>query len=296
MSISSPPPHLPPIFSSKKINNKKLNDDTSLTRPTDLAIAATTANKHWWDSDANDYHHRHSAYLSSFYWCPEMLHEKDAGLLGSIDNQKILEVGCGSAPCSHWLASRYPDAQVTAFDISAQMLRRYGETSDTKSTHSPPNLHLLQANALALPFAEKSFDIVFSAFGAFPFLPDLTAAFTEVAAVIKPGGLFVYSIGHPMRWIFDDDPASMQVRYSYFDKDYEEHDEYGQLSYAEYQHQFSEHIRALSATGFSLYDVHEPAWPADLTQTWGQWSPLRGAHFPGTAIFSARYKSLQTGT
>ncbi|MCF8608446.1 SAM-dependent methyltransferase, partial [Gordonia sp. HY442] len=23
----------------------------------------------------------------------------------------------------------------------------------------------------------------------------------------------------------------------------------------------------------------------DLDQEWGQWSPLRGAHFPGTAVF-----------
>jgi hypothetical protein len=31
--------------------------------------------------------------------------------------------------------------------------------------------------------------------------------------------------------------------------------------------------------------VIEPEWPAELTQEWGQWSPLRGAILPGTAIY-----------
>jgi len=32
-------------------------------------------------------------------------------------------------------------------------------------------------------------------------------------------------------------------------------------------------------------DVLEPEWPENFTGTWGQWSPLRGEIFPGTAIF-----------
>jgi len=32
------------------------------------------ANRAHWDADAARYHAEHSAYLESFYWCPEMLH------------------------------------------------------------------------------------------------------------------------------------------------------------------------------------------------------------------------------
>jgi hypothetical protein len=46
-------------------------------------------------------------------------------------------------------------------------------------------------------------------------------------------------------------------------------------------------VRELVAAGLVLDDLIEPEWPSDLTQTWGQWSPLRGALFPGTAIFCA---------
>ena len=40
------------------------------------------ANQSFWDNDAAAYHAAHPDYLSSFYWCPEMLHEADAHLLG----------------------------------------------------------------------------------------------------------------------------------------------------------------------------------------------------------------------
>ena len=36
-----------------------------------------------------------------------------------------------------------------------------------------------------------------------------------------------------------------------------------------------------SAAGLVLEGIVEPEWPADLDEVWGQWSPLRGALFPG---------------
>jgi hypothetical protein len=47
-------------------------------------------------------------------------------------------------------------------------------------------------------------------------------------------------------------------------------------------------VRALTGSGLTLVDLVEPEWPDDLTEVWGQWSPLRGALFPGTAIFLTR--------
>ena len=46
-------------------------------------------------------------------------------------------------------------------------------------------------------------------------------------------------------------------------------------------------IRELVAAGFVLDDLVEPEWPAEHTGHLGQWSPLRGRIFPGTAIFVA---------
>ncbi len=42
-----------------------------------------------------------------------------------------------------------------------------------------------------------------------------------------------------------------------------------------------------STAGFALLDVIEPEWPVGHEAIWGQWSPLRGRLFPGTAIYVA---------
>ena len=47
-------------------------------------------------------------------------------------------------------------------------------------------------------------------------------------------------------------------------------------------------IRELVAAGFIVEDVIEPEWPDGFDRQWGQWSPLRGGLFPGTAIFVSR--------
>lgn len=244
--------------------------------------AASAANQLWWDADAASYHRAHPEYLASFYWCPEMLHESAAGLLGDTSGAVIVEVGCGSAPCTRWLQDRARLA--IGLDISAEML-----------AHCPdPTVPRLQADALALPLASGCADTVFSAFGAFPFLPDLNPAFAEVARVLRPGGRCVFSVAHPMRWVFADDPTTLQVAHSYFEHAYEEYDDAGTLTYAEYHHSFGDYIRALRGNGMTLIDVLEPTWPAQLSTTWGQWSPQRGAVIPGTAIFIAQ-KSAQPG-
>ena len=73
------------------------NSDHSLI---DATVTPSAANRQFWDDDAARYHADHAAYLSSFYWCPEMLHESEARLLGDLAGRSVLEIGCGSAPCS----------------------------------------------------------------------------------------------------------------------------------------------------------------------------------------------------
>lgn len=239
-------------------------------------FSPSTANQDYWDRDAATYHASHPEYLSSFYWCPEMLHEADARLLGSaaeLAQSTVLELGCGSAPCTAWLQDQAGFA--TGFDISRGML-----------DHARPGVPLVQADSLALPYRTGSFDVVFSAFGALPFVADLDAALTEVHRVLRPGGRFVFSVPHPMRWVFPDDPESLTAELSYFDRAYLEQDSEGNLTYAEFHRTMGDWIRALQVRGaFEIRNLVEPEWPEDLSITWGQWSPQRGALFPGTAIF-----------
>nr|WP_231587604.1 class I SAM-dependent methyltransferase [Corynebacterium comes] len=245
---------------------------TSSTSPD----SASSANRSWWDHDAADYHARHRSYLDGFHWCPEMITEADARLLGDVRDLAVLEIGCGSAPCSSWLA-RDGAGFITAFDLSLGMLR-----------HSDGAVPLVQADAQALPYLDHSFDVAFSAFGALPFVPDVTSVLVDVARVLRPGGRLVFSVTHPMRWIFPDDPEQFEAQISYFEREYVETDDNGLVTYAEFHRTIGDWVRALVAAGFVLQDIIEPEWPDSLTETWGQWSPDRGRIFPGTAIFIAQ--------
>lgn len=126
----------------------------------------------------------------------------------------------------------------------------------------------------------------FSAFGALPFVASLDQALREVHRVLRPHGRFVFSVPHPMRWVFPDDPQNLTAELSYFERAYLEQDANGELSYAEFHRTMGDWVRALQVRGsFEIRNLIEPEWPERLDITWGQWSPERGAIFPGTAIF-----------
>jgi SAM-dependent methyltransferase len=242
------------------------------------------ASRRWWDADADDYQHEHGAFLGDvdFVWCPEGLREADARLLGDVRGKRVLELGAGAAAGARWLAGQ--GAEVVALDLSAGMLRHAVEAAERSGVRVP----LVQADALALPFTDEAFDIVCTAFGAVPFVADSGKVMREVARVLRPAGSWVFSITHPMRWIFWDEPdeSGLVARNSYFDRTpYVEHDENGVPSYVEQHRTLGDRIRELVAAGFVLADLVEPEWPEGHGQIWGQWSPLRGRLFPGTAIF-----------
>ncbi|MGX1807912.1 class I SAM-dependent methyltransferase [Nocardia sp. NPDC055321] len=246
------------------------------------------ANRRWWDADAAAYHETHADFLGvdspagEFVWCPEGLHEGDWRLLGDVVDKTILEIGCGSAPCSRWLAAH--GAHPVGLDISRSMLDR----GVAAMAAGGPRVPLVQAGAEALPFADASFDLACSAFGAVPFVADSAQVMREVARVLRPGGRWVFSVNHPMRWIFPDDPGPEGLRATipYFDRTpYVEHDADGEATYVEHHRTVGDRVREIVAAGLTLVDIIEPDWPEWLDREWGQWSPLRGEIFPGTAIF-----------
>jgi SAM-dependent methyltransferase len=238
----------------------------------------------WWDADADAYQAEHGAFLGdlAWRWCPEGLLESQAGLLGPVAGRRVLELGCGAAAGARWLVSQ--GATAVGLDLSAGMLRHARAASAGTGVPVP----LVQADALALPFADGAFDIVGTAFGAIPFVADSTAAMREVYRVLRPGGRWVFALTHPMRWIFLDDPGEngLLAVHSYFDRRaYVEQDGDGVPSYVEQHRTLGDRIRELVGAGFVLDDLVEPEWPDGHEQVWGQWSPLRGRLFPGTAIF-----------
>ena len=248
------------------------------------------AQRRWWDAEAAGYRAEHGAFLgdarpgSDLVWGPEGLREADAGLLGDVRGRRVLEVGAGAAQCSRWLAGR--GARVVACDLSAGMLAQ-GLAADAEAGARTP---LLQCDARALPFADASFDVVFTSYGALPFVADADRVLAEAARVLRPGGRFVASVPHPVRWALPDVPGreGLTVHHSYFDRRaYVETatgaDGRARVTYAEHHRTVGDWVRLVRGAGLVLEDLVEPEWSAGEA-VWGGWSRLRGELVPGTLV------------
>lgn len=249
------------------------------------ATATTRANRHWWDGAADDYQREHGAFLGDvrFIWCPEGLDEARARLLGDVAGRRVLEIGCGAGQCGRWLVTQ--GAEVVGIDLSLRQLLH----SRRLDLDTGVRLPVVQADAQRLPFADGSFDLACSAFGALPFVADAGAVLAEVFRVLRPGGRLVFSVSHPIRWAFPDDPGprGLTADRSYFDRTpYVEFDEEGEPAYVEHHRTLGDWVALITGAGLVLRSLVEPEWPDGHDRVWGGWSPLRGRHLPGTAIFT----------
>ena len=245
------------------------------------------ASRQYWDAEAPQYAAEHGAFLgderagSDLVWGPEGWTEAELGLLGEVAGRRVLEVGAGGAQGSRWLVEQ--GGQAVALDLSHAMLAH-------SRSHSP-SVPLVQADAGDLPFAGSSFDLACSAYGAVPFVADVAGVFAEVARVLRPGGRWVFSVTHPVRWAFPDapGPAGLVADRPYFDRTpYVERDTSGRATYVEHHRTLGDTVRALASCGFAIEDLVEPEWPERNDEIWGGWSPTRGRILPGTAIWVCR--------
>ncbi|GAB2604104.1 class I SAM-dependent methyltransferase [Streptomyces capparidis] len=256
------------------------------------AVESSRASRSWWDRNADDYQREHGGFLGDdrFVWGPEGLDEEAAGLLGPVEALKgkaVLEVGAGAAQCSRWLAAR--GARPVALDLSLAQLRHARRIdSGAGAEDGAGGVCLVQADATALPFRDGAFDLACSAYGAVPFVADSARVMREVRRVLRPGGRWVFSVTHPVRWAFPDEPGpeGLTAVSSYFDRrPYVEQDAWGRAEYVEHHRTLGDRVREVVAAGFRLVDLVEPEWPEGLEREWGGWSPLRGRLLPGTAVF-----------
>ncbi|MET8574887.1 class I SAM-dependent methyltransferase [Streptomyces sp. NPDC005012] len=258
-------------------------DDAEATRREASDAESSRANRGWWDRNADEYQTEHGDFLGDdrFVWGPEGLDEEDARLLGpagALEGRDVLEIGAGAAQCSRWLAAQ--GARPVALDLSHRQLQH--------ALRIGAPFPLVEADASVLPFADGSFDLACSAYGALPFVADPGRVLREVRRVLRPGGRFVFSVTHPIRWAFPDEPGpeGLSVASSYFDRTpYVEQDERGHAVYVEHHRTVGDRVRDVVGAGFRLTDLVEPEWPVWNDAEWGGWSPLRGGLIPGTAIF-----------
>ncbi|NIY48251.1 class I SAM-dependent methyltransferase [Cedecea colo] len=137
-----------------------------------------------------------SAYLSSAVHASGRDLERLGARLATFPHAKLLDMGCGAGHASFIAAGQVKE--VVAYDLSEQML---AVVNDAAQTRGISNLMTRQGYAEALPFDDKSFDIVISRYSAHHW-HDVGKALREVKRVLKPGGIVIFmdvmSPGHPV--------------------------------------------------------------------------------------------------
>lgn len=106
----------------------------------------------------------------------------------SLAPNDVLEIAGGTGISTVALRQALtPTTNITATDLNAAML----EIAQTKI--SAGNVRFQTADAMALPFADASFDLVVIQFGVM-FFPDRPAAYAEARRVLKPGGTLLFNV------------------------------------------------------------------------------------------------------
>ena len=143
-----------------------------------------------------------------------------AQLVAALAPRAVLETAAGSGVVTRALAPLLGgDARYVVTDLNQPML-------DFAAARQGPDARIewQQADAMRLPFADASFDVVCCQFGAM-FFPDRGAGYAEARRVLKPGGRFVFNVWdriednafaddvtNALAAVFPDDPPRFLAR------------------------------------------------------------------------------------
>lgn len=109
-----------------------------------------------------------------------------------LEPEVVLDLGCGPGRGSIALRELYPQASIVALDFAPGMLRE----ARRRMQGAQIRYESVCADAMRLPFADRSADLIFSNL-MLQWCEPLRIAFTEVRRVLKPGGLFMFSTFGP---------------------------------------------------------------------------------------------------
>ncbi len=120
------------------------------------------------------------------YWGIWKLPEQELKLLpDDLTGKRCLEIGCGTAYVSAWMARR--GGQVIGIDPTPNQL---ATAIDLRARHGLP-LSLVEGIGERLPFGDDSFDFAISEYGAALWADPLRWV-PEAARVLRPGGQLVF--------------------------------------------------------------------------------------------------------
>ena len=213
-------------------------------------------------------------------------------LLPNLNDKDILMLGCGTGEES-LLLEEHGAASMKGVDLSVESVKLANE-SYPKHSFSVADMHKLD-------FADDSFDFVYSSLTVH-YSANPIEVYKEVLRVLKSGGVFQFSIGHPMRWaservVVDEIPHKL-MGYTEGDTNPKLFGNYS--DFREYDETFpsgevlrfwigppSLHFGLLRDAGFDVSDFVETKAIEDCRQVDENYFQ-RFSHFPQFVVFVAK--------
>lgn len=162
----------------------------------------------------------------------------------------VLDIGCGSGGITLFLAREYQPANIIGFDVEQPVVDLASRRAADQNLQGSASF--VRGAPGPLPFAEQSFDVVFSK-DALIHVADKEALFADIFRVLKPGGRFVAS-----DWLtsHDGDPSDAMRTYLAA-----EGLSFGMASAARYE-------AAMSRAGFAhIRTVNRNGWYSEVARS-----------------------------
>ncbi len=252
--------------------------------------------RRYWNDLADEYQGITRIATDDFHYGPQLPGERDLKLLPPLaPGQRALELGCGAAQNSLWLARQGLDC--TALDLSREQLRH----ARTLAARHNLALHLVEAPIEHWrEHVPGVFDLIHSAH-ALEFVDAPDAVLAGAAERLVPGGTLVFSTVHPLyqgEWIEACDDDADEGVWGEFLRNYFEppddvrSDDDGVLVIAR-AYPVSRWFRWLREAGLDVTGLLEPpAVPEGATPPYSSddWAEADGElhAIPGTLICVAR--------
>jgi len=252
--------------------------------PVAVARIVSANNRAAWNAIARGYQAFYGISTDDAHYGPRMPPESQLGLVGDVRGKRVLEIGCGGGQCA--IAFSKQGARAAGKDLSEEQLAFARELAKREGVH----VEFYQGTIEDLAeFRDASQDVVFSAW-ALPFVEDLGRCFREVSRVLTPGGVFVFSYGHPFSYKVSIKGPPWVVTSRYWDVTQEWVDEDHPMKprFREFARPVSDLFLRLRDAGFLVDRILEPPPLEHERDPWDESYPLaRQRLVPTTIIFRA---------
>jgi SAM-dependent methyltransferase len=244
-------------------------------------------NRTAWDSFAEEFvEPGHEAWASDApTWGTWGVPEAEVGMLENVEGLDAIELGCGTAYVSAWLARR--GARPVGLDNSPVQLATARRFQDEFGLRFP----LVHGNAEGTPFPDGSFDYAISEYGAAIWC-DPYAWIPEAARLLRPGGRLAFLGNAYLAMVCtpldEDAPVDERLHRDHFGMhrfDWAEDDS------TEFHIPHGEWIRLLRANGFEVEDLVELRAPEGATTRFPWVKPEWARRWPSEEVWKARKRA-----